>query len=117
MSFIFNFSKKKKKKKFQKITLKFKFQYCKHYNITFNHKDYLKRKKKHLYHKENKNLLQYLIGERFIPPTKMRLFVGGTNLSPIRYCLLWDRQGRPLLPPTWICSISHQRETPPTLAL
>ena len=85
--------------------------------ITFNHKDYLKRKKKHLYHKENKNLLEYLIGERFIPPTKMRLFVGERNLSPIRYCLLWDRQGRPLLPPVRICSILHQGETPPTLAL
>ena len=29
---------------------------------------------------------QYLIGERFVFPTKRRIFVGGMNISPIRYC-------------------------------
>ena len=38
---------------------------------------------------------------------KRRLFVGGTNLSPIRYCSLWNGQGRPFLPPARICSIPH----------
>ena len=33
---------------------------------------------------------QYLIGERFVPPTKRQLFVGGTNLSLIRSCSLWE---------------------------
>ena len=28
---------------------------------------------------------QYLIGERFLSPIKRRIFVGGMNLSPIRY--------------------------------
>ena len=43
--------------------------------------------------------------------------VGGTNLSSIRYYSLWDRQGQPLLPPVWICSILHREETPYTLTL
>ena len=29
---------------------------------------------------------QYLIGEKFVSPTKRRIFVGGMNLAPIRYC-------------------------------
>ena len=54
---------------------------------------------------------QDLIGERFVPPTKSCLFVGGTNLSPIRYCPLrkwrWALVLKVLLNPTSGRDASH----------
>ena len=47
---------------------------------------------------------------------KMHLFMGWTNLSPIRYCSLWEWAEESILP-SRICSISHRGETPHTLAL
>ena len=47
---------------------------------------------------------------------KMHLFMGWTNLSPIRYCSLWE-WAEESIPPLRICSISQRGETPHTLAL
>ena len=47
---------------------------------------------------------------------KRHLFVGGTNLSSIRYYSLWEWVEK-AMPPSRICSIPYRGETPLTLAL
>ena len=47
---------------------------------------------------------------------KRHIFVGGMNLSPIRYYSLWEWVEEPM-PLSRICSIPHRGETPLTLAL
>ena len=41
----------------------------------------------------------------------LKSFVGGTYLSPIRYCSLWE-WAEELMPPSRIYSIPHRGETP-----
>ena len=48
--------------------------------------------------------------------TTVCVIVEETNLYPIRYCSLWE-WAEESIPPSRICSISHQREMPSTLAL
>ena len=50
---------------------------------------------------------QFLLGERFVSPTKRHFFVGETNLSLRRYCPLWVKTLTDLLNPTSGRDTSH----------